>query len=89
MDATASQDSTLTGEGETGFASALDPSDTRILVVDDDSTVLESCESVLGNAGYRLETVRKGEEAIRRLKSRKFDIMLVDCRMPGTDGFEV
>ena len=89
MNVTASQDPTLTGAEEAGFAPGLDPSETRILVVDDDSTVLESCESVLGNAGYRLETVRKGEEAIRRLKSRNFDIMLVDCRMPGTDGFEV
>lgn len=62
---------------------------TRILVVDDDSTVLESCESVLDSAGYKVDAVRKGREAVQRLQSRDYRILLVDQKMPDTDGFEV
>ena len=68
---------------------AADPSEYRILVVDDDSTVLESCRSLLETAGYRVECVRKGAEAIRLLTSRSFQIALVDRKMPEVDGFGV
>ncbi len=61
----------------------------RVLVVDDDSTVLESCESVLAGAGYRVDAVRKGQEAIRKVKSDDYQIALVDQKMPDADGFEV
>lgn len=61
----------------------------RILVVDDDSSILESTESVLGEAGYRVECVRKGSEAIQRLKSRHYHILLVDQRMPEIQGLEI
>ena len=62
---------------------------TRILVVDDDSTVLESCRSLLDTAGYQVDTVRKGEEAIRKVRSRDYQIALVDQKMPDVDGFDV
>lgn len=80
------------GDGDldvSDFVSEEERSSTRILVVDDDSTVLESCESVLDTAGYKVDAVRKGREAVRRLQGRDYRILLVDQKMPDTDGFEV
>jgi DNA-binding NtrC family response regulator len=61
----------------------------RILVVDDDASTLESCDSILSEAGYDVEVFRKPGEAVPRLKSGKCDILLVDQRMPQMDGFEL
>ena len=61
----------------------------RILVVDDDRSTIQNCTSILGEAGYEVEKERKGQEAISRLKRGTVDILLVDQRMPQTDGFEV
>ena len=72
-----------------GFVPQEKRSRTRILVVDDDTTVLESCESLLDTAGYQVDTVRKGAEAIRRLETRDYHVALVDQKMPETDGFDV
>ena len=40
----------------------------RILVVDDEPSILESCENVLGGEGYGCQVERRGEEALRRLR---------------------
>ena len=72
--------------------SPLEPEDRtsiRILVVDDDQSVLDSCESVLTGQGYRVDTVRKGEEAVRVLRARDYQLLLVDQNMPGMSGLEV
>ena len=61
----------------------------RVLVVDDDRSTIQNCTSILGEAGFRVEGQRKGQEAITRIKRGKADILLVDQRMPETDGFEV
>ena len=61
----------------------------RILVVDDDRSTIQNCTSILGEAGYDVEEERKGQEAIARLKRGDIDVLLVDQRMPNTDGFEV
>ncbi len=61
----------------------------RILVVDDDSSILESCESVLSTEDFRVDVYRKGAEAIRNLRSRRYDIALVDQNMPEIDGLEI
>ncbi|HKK27637.1 MAG TPA: sigma-54 dependent transcriptional regulator [Gemmatimonadota bacterium] len=66
-----------------------DRSTVRILAVDDDPTSLASCESVLDAEGYKIEVERKGEDAIRRIKTGKVHIALIDQNMPGVDGMEV
>lgn len=61
----------------------------RILVVDDDTSTLESCESILSGAGYQVDVCKKPKEAVSRIQSGKYQILLVDQRMPEMDGFEL
>lgn len=61
----------------------------RVLVVDDETSSLESCQSVLDAEGYRVDTFRKGAEAIQRLKAGNYQIALIDQSMPKVDGFQV
>ncbi|HYT72636.1 MAG TPA: response regulator, partial [Gemmatimonadales bacterium] len=50
----------------------------RLLVVDDERTLRESCASVLEAEGYNVATCGRGDEALETLKRRSFDIVLVD-----------
>ncbi len=61
----------------------------RILVVDDDASVLESCESILDEHDYTVDVLRKPGEAIEVLKRQRHHILLADQRMPEMDGLEL
>ncbi len=58
----------------------------RILVVDDERTLRESCASVLQMDGYNVTLIGRGEEALETVKRRKFDIILVDLYMSQMSG---
>src|SRR5712691_4186931 len=58
----------------------------RILVVDDEHTLRESCATVLRHEGYDLTVCGRGQEALDLLKRRGFDIVLVDLYMSQVDG---
>src|SRR5690606_22868427 len=53
----------------------------RILIVDDERTLCESCSSVLELEGYDVTTCSRGEEALEVLRRRAFDIVLIDLYM--------
>jgi len=57
-----------------------------IHVVDDEHTLLESVATVLRDEGYDVTTGGRGEEALKTLKRRAFDIVLVDLYMSQVDG---
>src|SRR5580765_6610503 len=61
----------------------------RVLVVDDERTLRESCASVLQMDGYNVTVIGRGEEAIDTVKRRKFDIVLVDLYMSQTSGLDI
>ncbi len=61
----------------------------RILVVDDDSTVRESCERIFTERGYDVETAASGKEGLERSRCGYFDCALLDLRMPDMDGMEI
>jgi len=61
----------------------------RILVVDDNTINLTVAREMLAKLGYTAETALSGEEALQSLASIPFDLVLLDCQMPGMDGFEV
>jgi len=65
------------------------PSRAKILVVDDEPIVCRSCFRILNEAGYQVETVLSGREALERVDHQSFDVVLVDLKMPGLDGMEV
>ena len=60
----------------------------RILVVDDQREILDVTSLVLQSAGYATETASSGDEALERLISEPFDLVLLDINMPGMDGWE-
>jgi DNA-binding NtrC family response regulator len=60
-----------------------------ILVVDDDATVRKSLSSILSQEGYLVETVENGKEAIRSSEKSRFDIALVDIKLPDMKGTEL
>ena len=58
----------------------------RILVVDDDKVFRLSTAALLEADGYEVEAVADAQSAATALKAGGFDLMLLDLRMPGTDG---
>jgi response regulator RpfG family c-di-GMP phosphodiesterase len=60
-----------------------------VLVVDDDSRVLELLQITLGGRGYRVLTAHDGEEALELARRDKPDILVLDVRLPRKNGIEV
>jgi DNA-binding response OmpR family regulator len=60
----------------------------RILAVDDDEFILEIIKVTLEAEGFTVTTVNNGQEALRSLKESKPDLILLDIRMPGLNGYE-
>lgn len=58
----------------------------RLLLVDDDRDFTESLATALGRRGIQLVTVHDGADALAQMRGRRFDVAIVDVRMPGTDG---
>ncbi len=58
----------------------------RVLVVDDDPSILAIVRDVLYDAGYRLETAASGREALASIEARRPSLVLLDVHMPGLDG---
>ena len=58
----------------------------RILVVDDEHTLRESCAAVLRHEGYDVTVCSRAPEALELLKRRAFDILLADLYMSQVDG---
>jgi len=61
----------------------------RILVIDDEMIVCESCQRILEEEGYEVETALGGKEAFEKMRGDPFDIVITDLKMPGIDGMEV
>lgn len=61
----------------------------RVLVVDDDPVILLLCQRILQADGFAVTTVKRGEDALLKLESETFDLLLTDIRLPGLDGLEV
>ncbi len=60
-----------------------------VLVVDDEPGVVALCHRFLTRAGYAVGTAVTAEEALAELARQPVDLLLVDVRMPGMDGFEL
>lgn len=60
-----------------------------ILVVDDEIWNLRILESYLKPEGYNLEMASGGQEALEKIETSNYDLVLLDIRMPQLDGFEV
>jgi class 3 adenylate cyclase len=61
----------------------------RILVVDDNEVNRDMLSRRLGREGYSVDTASNGREALEKLESQDFDLVLLDIVMPELDGFAV
>ena len=61
----------------------------RILAVDDESIILDSFRKILVVAGYSIDTVEKGREALGLILKNDYDFVFTDLKMPEMDGLEV
>ena len=60
-----------------------------ILVVDDDATVCRTIATFLKSRNYQVTTLQDGNEAIKLLNRKKFDLVFLDLMMPETPGLKV
>ena len=65
------------------------PAPARVLIVDDEPSVVEVFQEFLASQGYALTVAGSGEEAVRRLPELKPDVILTDLNLPGLSGLEV
>ncbi len=61
----------------------------RILAVDDETIVLDSFRKILVAAGYAIDTVENGREALGLVQKRTYDFVFTDLKMPEMDGLDV
>ena len=61
----------------------------RILAVDDEAIVLDSFRKILVAAGYAIDTVESGREALGLVQRNKYDFVFTDLKMPEMDGLDV
>jgi CheY-like chemotaxis protein len=59
-----------------------------VLVVDDEKNIRTTLADILAEQGYEVRTAGTGERAVRLCQKRPFDVIIMDIRMPGMDGFE-
>ncbi len=62
------------------------PAHSAVLVVDDEPEIRQMLSTILGDAGHQVVTAVSAREALQRMDSAHFDVILVDMRMPEFDG---
>jgi DNA-binding response OmpR family regulator len=73
------------------MATASEPADLRILVVDDEEDNVEIISHFLEQEGYRVDRAYDGEQALEAVRrhNNDVDLIVLDIMMPGKDGYEV
>ena len=61
----------------------------NLMIVDDEADVALAFKLSLTNGGYLVDVYTDPEEAVSRFSPRKYDLVLLDIRMPKMNGFEV
>ena len=61
----------------------------RILIVDDDPDMRQVLQDILLDQAYQVEIAQNGDEALQKLTTSSFSIVLTDLRMKGMDGLEL
>lgn len=61
----------------------------RVLVVDDVAITRELERSILEAAGYQVDTAVDGQDALSKLRSKEYELVIADVEMPRMDGFEL
>ena len=59
-----------------------------ILFLEDEDELLKTIELLLGEQGYNVFPVKRGEDALEIAKTSTIDLILADIKLPGIDGFD-
>ena len=61
----------------------------KILIADDDETILQSTADLLRREGYECDCVSDAKSVIEILRSARYDLLISDINMPGNSGLEL
>ena len=61
----------------------------KLLIIDDEDIVLDSCNQILADRGYQVSTTLDGSKGLEMIGEIHPDLVFVDLKMPGISGFEV
>ena len=61
----------------------------NILIVEDEKIVRESLRTWLVELGCQVEVTSDGDEALKQISAKEFDLVILDLRLPGKDGLQV
>ena len=66
----------------------MNPSQGKVLIVDDESSIRRALRSALQSMGFEVAEATTGEEALRLIERTRYDVVLLDINMPGMGGME-
>jgi two-component system response regulator HydG len=61
----------------------------RILVVDDEQDICANLQDILSDLGYHVDVAYDGASALELVRKTRYDVALLDLKMPGMDGLEL
>ena len=61
----------------------------KILVVDDEKVIRDLVKRVLATEGYEVDTVDNATDALKKIEGKRYNLLLIDIKMPGMDGVEL
>ncbi len=82
------QQEAITGSLRVNFLKINDHDFPKILVVEDNQINQQVAVGSLQQIGINADVVADGVEALKIVREKKYDLILMDCRMPRMDGFE-
>lgn len=60
----------------------------NILIIDDEKAIRKTLGEILSYEGYKIEDAENGDEGLKKLKEKSYDVVLCDIKMPKVDGLE-
>ena len=65
------------------------PDNRRVIIIDDDKSILRTFTRILQKKGFDTDTAETGKEAIGKWEKEKYDVALIDIRLPDMDGTDL
>lgn len=61
----------------------------RILVIDDDESILESAKELLSQQGHIVDTAKSGQETLKKLEEKIYNLLIIDIILPDVEGLDL